>query len=107
MLHKINSFRPSDARVINDNSGSNNALSPVRHQAIIKINAKLLWSGSTRTDFNQILIKTHFIEKYIENVAFEMLAFWSRGLWGSQDQRMGTALYSYYYTWCIYSSMAV
>ena len=37
--------------------GSDNGLSPIRRQAIIEVNAGLLWIGTLRTNFSDILIK--------------------------------------------------
>ena len=42
--------------------GSDNGLSPIRHQAIIQTNAGLLSIGPLGTNFSEILIKTqHFL----------------------------------------------
>ena len=54
--------------------GSDNNLSPVRHQAIIWTKAGLLWIGSLQTNFSEILIKIRFWFKkmHIENVVCKM-----------------------------------
>ena len=60
--------------------GSDNVLSPGRHQAIIRTNAGILLIGPLGTNFSEMLIKTNiFIEENtFESVVCEMAAILSR-----------------------------
>ena len=60
--------------------GSDNGLSPIRRQAIIWMNAGLLWIGPLGTKFSEISIKNIFIhENASENTVCEKATILSRG----------------------------
>ena len=64
--------------------GSDNGLSPVRHQAIIWTNAAILSIGRLWTNFSEILIKKIKIfiqENASESIVCEMAAILSSGRW--------------------------
>ena len=62
--------------------GSDNGLSPIRRQVIIKTNTGLLSIGPLGTNFSEILkqnTKLFIHENVSENIAYEMAAILSRG----------------------------
>ena len=61
--------------------GSDNGLSPDRHQAIIWANAGILLIGPLETNFNESLIEIYtfsFKKTHLENVVWKMSAILSR-----------------------------
>ena len=66
-----------------DRIGSDNGLSPIRHQAIMYTNAGLLLSGPFGTNFSEIFIKIWLFLSWKQNwiIICEMVAILSRGTW--------------------------
>ena len=62
--------------------GSDNGLSPGRHQAIIWTSDKIVLIGSLGINFSDILIENHIfsLKKYIWNVVYEIASILSRPL---------------------------
>ena len=80
---------PDFASVNQISTDSDNSLSPIRHQAIIRTNAWLLSIGPLGTNFSEILIKIKnfsFMKMQLENIVCEMAAILSRGRWFNNIQ---------------------
>ena len=93
--------------------GSDNGLSPCRHQAIICTNAGLLLIGPSGTKFSEILIEIHtfsFRKIYLKNVLWTIASILSRSQCygtGITIPIMDTRLTCHKVTWRIGSLLSV